>query len=128
MILLAFVTGQALAHGHAHGGEAHWTAPAKAAKQRNPVKPDRASLLRGQALYASHCSGCHGANGEGDGPDGAALNPKPPNLKAMSAHHSAGDLAWKIAHGRGPMPGWKGILRPRQIWDLVNYLRQLGNS
>jgi mono/diheme cytochrome c family protein len=76
-------------------------------------------------LYEAHCLACHGAGGEGDGPGGAGLSPAPANLKAMSAHHSDGDLAWKIAEGRGPMPAWKAVLKSKQIWDVVNYLRAL---
>ncbi len=126
MILAALGNCQALAHGTEPEMENHWTAPDQAARRHNIVKLDQASLTRGQALFTKHCSGCHGENGVGDGPSGSALDPKPSNLKEMSAHHSDGDLAWKIAHGRGPMPGWKGTLRPKQIWDLVNYIRRLG--
>jgi mono/diheme cytochrome c family protein len=46
----------------------------------------------------------------------------------MSAYHSDGDLAWKISHGRGAMPAWKSILKSKQIWDLVNFIRRLGDS
>ena len=38
------------------------------------VAPD---LQRGSALYASSCSGCHGARGAGDGPAASALDPTP---------------------------------------------------
>jgi hypothetical protein len=29
----------------------------------------------------------------------------------MAAHHPDGDLAWKIANGRGAMPPWKDVER-----------------
>lgn len=100
-------------------------APAKEARRRNPVRADQASRQRGQTLYQNHCAACHGATGQGDGAAGLALTPGPANLKDMVPHHSDGDLAWKIAKGRGAMPSWKATLKSRQIWDLVNYLRQL---
>jgi mono/diheme cytochrome c family protein len=31
----------------------------------------------GKAVYDANCSSCHGLTGKGDGPVGAALNPKP---------------------------------------------------
>jgi mono/diheme cytochrome c family protein len=137
-ILLAFLLGMALpipvaAHGHEHhphmqdmqGMEGHWMAPAKEALRRNPVKSTSASKARGAALFRSHCVSCHGEQGMGDGPVAADLDPKPANLQMMAGHHSDGDLAWKIAHGRGSMPTWKGVLKSKQIWDLVNYIRHL---
>jgi mono/diheme cytochrome c family protein len=44
----------------------------------------------------------------------------------MARHHPDGDLAWKIAEGRGAMPGWKQILPEKNMWDLVNFIRSLG--
>ena len=105
--------------------QGHWMAPPQAAARPNPVPATAASAARGEALFQTHCAACHGTGGEGDGPAAAGLEPRPANLREMSAHHSDGDLAWKIAHGRGPMPGWKKTLKPAQIWDLVNYIRRL---
>ena len=100
-------------------------APAKEAKRKNPVRPTPASIMRGEGLFHEHCASCHGTEARGDGPAGAMLTPGPTNLREMAPLHSDGDLAWKIAHGRGPMPAWKTTLKSTQIWDLVNYLRQM---
>lgn len=110
-------------HGEMHE---HWTAPREAAERPNPVPADRASLLRGKALYQRYCVACHGRSGRGDGPAGATLAAKPSNLREMAKMHAAGDLAWKIANGRGPMPAWKKVLTEHQIWDLVNFIQNLG--
>jgi len=37
-------------------------------------------LEKGKASYAANCLVCHGAAGDGNGPAGAALNPKPRNF------------------------------------------------
>lgn len=38
---------------------------------------DAEMLARGQQVYTINCAPCHGADGKGDGPGAAALNPKP---------------------------------------------------
>ncbi len=138
-----FVTSAALGDAdHPHGGKsdghehatatdhkhaavtAHWTAPAEAARRPNPVAATEASIRRGEKLYNQYCASCHGPKGRGDGPAGAALNPRPADLAAMAPQHADGGLAWKIAEGRGAMPPWKGTLGENQIWDVVNYLKK----
>lgn len=106
----------------------HWMAPPEATARRNPVPPDSASIARGNKIFQANCASCHGKSGQGDGPAGAPLNPKPPDLKTMAGHHPDGDLAWKIANGRGAMPAWKGVLEEKQIWDLVNYMKSLDSG
>lgn len=104
---------------------AHWMAPEDAAKRKNPVAADAASIARGKKLFQANCASCHGAGGKGDGPAGAALNPKPADLSAMAGQHPDGDFAWKIANGRGAMPAWKATLSEAQIWDTVNFVQSL---
>ncbi|MBI3546617.1 MAG: cytochrome c [Gammaproteobacteria bacterium] len=103
----------------------HWMAPTAAAKQRNPVAANRASIERGRKLFQANCVTCHGAQGKGDGPAAAALNPKPADLSVMAGQHPDGDFAWKISNGRGAMPPWKQTLKPNQIWDLVNFVQSM---
>ena len=103
----------------------HWMAPEEAAKRPNPVKANNASRARGKKLFAANCASCHGARARGDGPAGAALNPRPADLTAMAGQHPDGDFAWKIANGRGPMPAWNGRLSEKNIWDLVNFIQGL---
>ena len=112
-------------HGTATAIGGHWMAPEEAAKRPNPVVADRASRQRGRKLFQAHCATCHGAQGKGDGPAGAALNPKPADLTVMAGQHPDGDFAWKIANGRGPMPAWNGQLSEKNIWDLVNFIHGL---
>lgn len=118
-------------HGDNHGGHGvatHWMSPKGEAEKPNPVESDIASIERGKKSYVTLCAACHGATAMGDGVAGAALNPKPTNLKAMSGGHPDGDFAWKIANGRGAMPAWKSALKADQIWDLVNYIQDLKNE
>ncbi len=116
-------------HGGArhHGGRpaGHWTAPAAAQAASNPVKATVASRQRGEALYEQNCAVCHGVAGRGDGPAAGSLPVPPANLFEMAPRHTDGDIAWKIVNGRNAMPAWEGVLETAQIWDLVNYLKNL---
>ncbi len=44
------------------------------------IPAETPSLARGSEVYAAACATCHGALGRGDGPQAAALNPKPADL------------------------------------------------
>lgn len=103
----------------------HWKAPVQMTERINPVKKTPESIYRGKELYEKKCVSCHGPAGRGDGPVASALKQKPADLTAMAGHHPDGDFAWKIAEGRGAMPGWKETLTGEQIWDLVNFIQNL---
>ncbi|MCB1178859.1 MAG: cytochrome c [Leptospiraceae bacterium] len=45
---------------------------------------------KGKEAYETNCSSCHGETGKGDGPAGAALNPKPRNFTADAAEWKNG--------------------------------------
>ncbi len=104
--------------------EARWAAPAKEAARKNPVPADKDSIARGGPIYNTHCALCHGEKGKGDGVAGSTLSPRPADLTKHAGHHGDGELAWKIAHGRGAMPGFKNVLTEEQIWDVVNFIRK----
>lgn len=132
ILITMFAANNVIAGGdgdHRHAGQhstiadAHWQAPLAATRRINPVAADPASLKQGRMLFKKYCTACHGDLGRGDGPATAALKPLPPDLSVMAPKHPDGGLAWKIAHGRGAMPSWKGKISEDHIWDLVNYLK-----
>ena len=71
------------------------------------------------AAYHYRC-GLPRRSGRGDGLVAAALPQRPADLVAMVPRHTDGDLAWRIANGRGFMPSWKQVLDKQQMWDVVN--------
>jgi mono/diheme cytochrome c family protein len=105
--------------------EKHWSAPPGAAGRLNPIPRTEESIMRGNTLFLRYCTGCHGVSGRGDGPASSGVEPRPADLTKMAGHHSDGDIAWKIANGRGPMPGWKNILSEEEMWDLTNFIQSL---
>lgn len=90
--------------------------------------PSPELINKGKALYAVQCTACHGLSGKGDGPAGAALNPKPRDF-------TSGE--WK--QGGTPSQVFatltKGIagtamapyetLSIQDRWALVHYVRSL---
>jgi len=83
-------------------------------------------LQRGRDLYDSRCSFCHGTSGKGDGPAGAALQPKPTNFSdpAFWKSRSPEMIRLLIVNGK---PGTAMVpfgqsLKPPEIDDLMAYL------
>lgn len=76
-------------------------------------------VLNGADLYRQHCAGCHGAAGR----------PTLPTAPDFTAHTALlkPDLALlaSIQRGRGAMPAYRGVLRERDILDIVAHLRTL---
>ena len=104
-----------------------WRAPASAKATKNPVEK-AAGLKAGRSLFDTNCAMCHGNTGKGDGPAGAALNPKPKNLAGKAVQvQTDGELFWKISEGRGAMPTWKS-LPEKDRWSLVRYIRSLATK
>lgn len=95
----------------------------------NPVPADQVSMQRGELLFSLHCTACHGADGQGDGPVTEfwqADARRPANLTdARFANYADGGLYQIIGNGIGTMPPLRENLGERERWDLVNYLRTL---
>ena len=104
-----------------------WVVPDKAAKTINAVKTSAASVSEGKALWAQHCSSCHGKTGLGDGSKAAQLKTTPPDFsKASFQTQSNGSLFYKVSEGRDDMPNFKKKLpEADDIWNLVNFMRTL---
>lgn len=78
-----------------------------------------ADTQNGAKLYGQYCETCHGPNGRGQfagAPDFSRTN---------VMMRSDGALFASIKVGRGAMPGFLGILRERDLFDVIAYLRTL---
>lgn len=90
------------------------------------------AIERGEVHYARHCLRCHGARGNGQGPDAAVQPVWPPSFTSTLLWRRAeGDLFWAIRHGvrsrdgQRTMPGFGAWLSQEQTWELMHYLRAL---
>jgi cytochrome c6 len=78
-----------------------------------------ADIAKGGTLYATHCAICHGANGR-------PVMPGTPNFRRMEGlMRPDAQLLNSIRAGKGTMPAYFGVLRDREILDIVAYLRTL---
>ena len=103
-----------------------WVAPARAAKKKNPIEANEASLAKGKAVYVKECASCHGDKGKGDGPAIKDLEKKPEDLSAKkTVEQSDGALFWKITEGRKPMASYEKTLSEEDRWHVINYTRSI---
>jgi|SRR5690349_13164933 mono/diheme cytochrome c family protein len=77
--------------------------------------------VRGPDLYRAHCAPCHGSEGKGNGPVGAALKTKPADLTTLAKNNGgnfptervlkfiSGDDPSLPSHGTREMPVWGPI-------------------
>ena len=92
-----------------------------------PPEPVATNVDEGAKIYAEKCSLCHGPGGKGDGPGGAALNPKPRDHtdgKYMNSRTDA-ELLTVLHNGKGSMPAWKGVLTEEQMTAVLKHVRSL---
>ncbi|MDP3151522.1 MAG: cytochrome c [Archangium sp.] len=101
--------------------------PAFAADAAFDLKGDAA---KGEAHYKTLCISCHGEKGDGNGPAGAAMNPKPGNFTdPANAERITGEWVYKMvknggaANGKSPMMvAWSGALNDQQVRDVSAYV------
>lgn len=94
--------------------------------------------LSGKVVYEKYCHYCHGPRGHGNGPVGIAVSPHPADFTTDKKRMNKTDeeLFESISEGirkdiggdEMAMPAWKSILTPREIMDVVAYVRQLSET
>ena len=104
-----------------------WSIPENAASEKNPLHASPEVLKKGESLYKTHCSTCHGPKGLGDGPsvDPHDRKNKPANL-ALS-RNPEGVVFYKAWNGREDpkMPAFKSRMTREETWTVVTYVMSL---
>jgi mono/diheme cytochrome c family protein len=91
---------------------------------------------KGKAVFTQYCRPCHGEKGDGKGPAGMAMNPKPRDFNDKAFMDSMTDEhIYKVVGeggssvGKSPlMTPWKGTLTDQQIRDVSAYVRSIGKK
>ena len=106
-----------------------------------------ADAKAGEAVYDKSCKSCHGADGRGSGPAGAALKVAPPDLTRLTSRNHGkypefrvfasiqGDPNMPVSHGSKELPVWgdvfqsmshaDGAATQKRVANLTAYIRSL---
>ena len=112
--------------------------PAEPAAEKAPEKKDGAqnspwisspeAIARGAELFAQNCVSCHGPKGEGNGPAGQNLSPRPRNL--VEGHWKYGGTRlglMQVLKNGSPGTGMQSYsyLAMNDRWSLVHFVRSI---
>ncbi len=104
---------------------ANETAEVAGKRLRNPLRRTSDVLVRGKAMYDTHCIVCHGPGGEGDGTIVPKF-PRPPSLHSDKVRNwSDGAIFHVITIGQNLMPSYKAQVDPADRWAIIHYTRAL---
>jgi mono/diheme cytochrome c family protein len=74
---------------------------------------------KGANLYSMHCANCHGPSGE-------PIWPGAPDFRRPGALMKPdSQLLTLLKQGRGVMPSYLGVMRDRDMYDLLAHLRTM---
>lgn len=90
----------------------------------------KGDAAKGETQFKTLCVSCHGEKGDGNGPAGAALTPKPTNFTdPANASRLTDEWVYKMvkdggqANGKSPMMvAWSAALNDQQIRDVAAYV------
>lgn len=147
VVVIAFVTGSAVAYSIVSGGISTRTPPTKAEEaialtlrrlatpsttrnRVNPVEPTETAIDGALEHFADHCASCHANDGSGNTEMGRSFYPPSPDMRAARTQSlTDGELFSIIENGirLTGMPAW-GTGTPegeRESWALVHFIRRL---
>jgi mono/diheme cytochrome c family protein len=92
-----------------------------------------ADIEQAKRIYRENCAPCHGEAGKGDGVGARSLpvrpadhtNPAVMNLRTDTFLHDVIAKGGSAVGLSSFMPPWQGVLKAKEIEDLVAYIRSL---
>lgn len=117
-----------------HDESMHVDPPPEYAGLTNPHEGDPQAIAAGEEIFQTNCASCHGEQGRGDGPAAQGLDPAPASLADQAMMHDLTDgfLFWRVTEGglmepfNSAMPAWGDILTEDERWQVISYIRTLG--
>jgi len=92
---------------------------------KDPTTVTGASIARGDTLFRTICSPCHGKQMLGDGTVAPSFMPPPDLLAQATRDRSDGFLYNYMRHGGVVMPSYGNALSAHDAWDVVHYVRAM---
>ncbi len=84
-----------------------------------------ASIVRGDTLFHTICTPCHGMTMKGDGTVAPFFMPPPDLLAEQTRKRSDGFIFSYVRHGGVVMPSYGNALSAHDAWDVIHYLRHM---
>lgn len=101
----------------------------------NPLPVNSQNLLRGRQVFEERCIGCHGSQGDGNGPAGFYMAPPPADFTTADDQLHGSDTApgayyWRILRGipGTAMENFGTRLSVDDIWKVVLFLKTIPNG
>lgn len=88
-------------------------------------------LAKGKTVYQTYCTVCHGEKGLGDGPGGAALNPRARNFTSEAGWKNGASPFGILKTVKNGIPGGSMVafnIPETDQWAVVHYVRELAGS
>jgi mono/diheme cytochrome c family protein len=97
------------------------------AELHNPFGADDVdAVTRGEEVFNTYCSVCHGVSGQGDGPVAKRGVPPPPSLLLEHAMDmSEGQMYHVISAGQGNMASYASQVPRDDRWRAITHVRRL---
>lgn len=97
--------------------------------QANPIEMSEDSVRAGRRIFGRFCRSCHGMRADGQGMT-APSGSRPANLVDDQWDHGGtdGEIFRVIREGVPPaydMDAWEGRITDDDIWNIINFLRDL---
>ena len=101
----------------------------ESAPQANPIEMSEDSVRAGRRVFGRFCRSCHGMRADGQGMT-APSGSRPANLVDDQWDHGGtdGEIFTVIREGVPPaydMDAWEGRITDDDIWNIINFLRDL---
>ena len=100
--------------------------------QDNPIATSEESVAAGRTIYGRFCRSCHGQRADGRGM-AAPPGSRPANLIDAEWDYGSSDaeIFKVIKEGIAPkydMDAWEGRVSDDDMWNVINYLRDLATN
>jgi mono/diheme cytochrome c family protein len=95
------------------------------AQTASTPQPTPDAIAQARTTFSAECARCHGNNGDGGTATVLKKRIKVPSLKKGHAlDHTADQMVKIITEGEDEMPPFKDKLKPEEIRNLVQFIRQ----
>ena len=101
----------------------------------NPLPVTQENLVRGRQIFEERCIGCHGSQGDGNGPAAFYMNPAPAAFNVVDDQLSGSDTSpgayyWRILRGLPgtAMENFGTRLSVDDIWKVTLFLKTIPNG